>query len=552
MKHQLSSIPNIARWLWHKMHGLHIQATLNTITGLLLVGLDLLFVWLTKLTVDIATGHSDGTISLTLAVVLLVAVMISQIALGISNRWIRAILGVRAQNVMQERFFARLLSAEWRGLKRYHSGDLLNRMMRDVSDIVTFLTESLPSLICTIVQFVGAFVFLFWMNRKLALVVVVVLPIFAVLSRLYIRQMRDISHEVRDLDGKVQSMMQETVQHALVVKTLGRVGYMVSGLTNLHENLRAKVRRRTIYSSVSSGLMNIGFGAGYMITFVWGIVSLRDGVITYGALIAFIQLIGQIQSPVRQLTRFIPVFIGAFTATERLMEMEEIPVEDTREEDESPVDMNSHYGLSIKGLTFRYDNNSRDIYHDFHHEFTPGSVTAILGETGSGKTTLIRLILRLIHPVSGHISLTDGTQEIPVTATSRCAFGYVPQGNTLLSGTIRDNLRLGKPDATEAELREVLHVAAADFVYDLPSGLDTPCTEMGGGLSEGQAQRLTIARALLRTCPILIFDESTAALDPDTEQTVVQRIVQYAKGRTVIFVTHRPAVIPFCTEVMRL
>lgn len=521
-----------------------MQMLLNVLLGIGYVVATLAFVWTTKLTVDIATHTIVGDINR--AIMLLLAVMVTQIALGFASKWVRAVLGVKARNKMQERLFARLLMADWLGMKKYHTGDVLNRIMEDVVVVVNLLTEDLPSLLTTLLQLAGAFGFMYLMDSRLAIIIICISPLFVLFSKLYIRKLRTLTHEVRGMESTVQSCIQESLQHSLVVKTLGRVGYVTDRLVEKHVRLRRKVVEKTWYSSISQLVMNVGFATGYLVTFVWGVKNLEAGIITYGALTAFVQLVGQIQHPIRTLTRFVPVFISAFTASERLMELEEIPSETSDEEFTRTVP--EDYTITFSAVHYSYAPHLRRIIKNLDFQIAKGSTVAILGETGAGKTTLIRLLLCLLHPTSGRITI--GGEDI--TVGHRRLFTYVPQGNTLLSGTIRENLLMGNPSATDEQLWEVLHVAVADFVQQLPDGLDTLCGEMGAGLSEGQAQRVCIARALLRKCPIMIFDESTSALDAQTEQQVVERITEYARGATLIFVTHRPAVLAHCDQVLRL
>lgn len=544
----LSSLRMLLRWLWNSWRGYRLQAILNTVIGLLGVAFDLAFVWLVKVSIDTAT-HVDNRMTLTVSISLLVLTAMLQVGSGLLSRWIKATLGVRAQNAMQRAFFFRLLGSEWRGLRQFHSGDLLNRIERDVSDVVVFLTESLPSLITTVAQFVGAFCVLFLMHKRLAIIVIVVTPIFLLLSKIYMHRMRGLSHNVRNTESRIQSTIQEGLQHSLVLKTLERVSYVTHRLSLLQRELRQHVIVRTRYAIFSAGIMNFGFAAGFLLAFVWGIDDLRFGLITYGTLIAFVQLVSQIQGPVRTLTRFVPVFIGAFTATERLMELEKIPLE--RRGHRQTIQ--GQVGIRLENVSFRYTPTSRLILDRFHYTFAPNTVTAIMGETGAGKTTLIRLLLALVRPTEGKAELfNDAGETVSITSLSRCNFSYVPQGNTLVSGTIRDNLLLGNPSATEAEMYEALRLASATFVERLPDGLDARCGEQGDGLSEGQAQRLSIARALLRRSPILLLDEATSALDMETEATVIRNIMSQQKGRTLIFITHRPEVLKYCTHTLRL
>ena len=534
-----------------------LQVTLNVVIGLLLVAADLAFVWCTKLTIDIAT-HVRTDVSLSVAVGALVAIVVVQLGLGYATKWVRAILGLNAQNRMRRQLFARLLDADWLLLRSHHSGHLTNRLEQDVSTVTTFLTENVATLLTTLCQFAGAFLLLFYMDRRLACLIVIILPVFLLCSRLYVSRMRAISRQVRDDEGRIQSLMQESLQHVLVVKALEQTEGMATRLSREQHTLHRHVLHRTRYASLSSLVLNVGFATGYMVTFLWGVTSLEQGLITYGALVAFIQLVGQIQGPVRTLSRFIPIFISTFTAAERLVELERIPLETTAGRPAAgKADKAAAVQIRFDDVCYYYTladgSHGRPILRHFSHTFAPGSITAVMGETGAGKTTLIRLLLALVRPTSGRVTAVgaDGSESELQRAT-RGLFTYVPQGNTLISGTLRDNLLMACPEATEAEMLEALHLADADFVMDKATGLDTPCGEMGGGFSEGQAQRFAIARALLRRRPILLLDEATSALDAATEQRVLRRIVEARPGVTIIVVTHRPEVLRYCTDTIRL
>lgn len=541
-------IPHVMRYISVLLKGHRLQVTLNTIVGVLLVLIDLAFVWATKLAVDVATHHTTS-ITLTQSFCLIAVIMLLRIILSLSSRWIKAILGVKAQNSMQQYIFARLLRSEWTALKAYHTGNLTNRLEHDVKDVVTFTTETIPSFITTLTQFVGAFFFLFFMDSSLAIIIICIVPFFVLSSKLYIKKMRKLTHEAREKDSKIQAILQETLQHVLVVKTLQSIEHFISTLHEQQGHLHSLILQRTRYSTISSSLLNLGFATGYFVTFVWGAINLSENAISYGAMLAFIQLVGQIQGPVSNLAKFVPVFITSFTAAERLMDIEDIP----QEESKSPLILNAPVGINLHQVKFQYTSKSRLIFNDFNYSFPAGSVTAVVGETGAGKTTLIRLLLSLIKPLEGQVTLSDANgKTYQMQSNLRNNFAYVPQGNTLFSGTIRSNLLQGNPEATEEQLREALHLAAADFVFKKADGLDTKCGEAGGGLSEGQAQRIAIARALLSNGSIFIFDEATSSLDPKTEEQVLQRIITHYPHRTLIFITHRPLVLKYATQTLSL
>lgn len=541
-----TSVRDLASWLWRSSRGLRLQAVLNALIGILSVTLDFAFIYATKWTIDIATNRAEG--SLRMAAYALVAIMVTKIMLGFARKWVSALLGVRSLNILQQRLFSHLLQSEWNGQEDRHSGDTLNRIEQDVRDLTSCITETFPALLEVSYRFIGAFFYLFHMDSRLACLIVCIVPCFLVLSKVYVRKMRAITRDIRSTESRVQSILQESIQHRAILKTLERTGTMIEKLMQTQSELRSHVRHRAIFSSSSSTLLSFGFGAGYLVTFLWGVNSLQAGTITYGMMISFIQLVGQIQGPFRDMTRFIPILINTLTASERLMELEDVPLED----DAEPIVFENGAGVRVADVSFHYKEGGRAILSQFSCDFPKGSTTAILGETGAGKTTLIRLILALLKPSDGQIEMFDETQSVKVSPRTRCNLVYVPQGNTLFSGTIRDNLLLGNPDATEEEMREALETACAGFVMNRPDGLDTICGELGAGLSEGQAQRIAIARALLRKGSVLLLDEATSALDMQTEQQLLKNLSNREAGQTIICVTHRPAVIAYCTQVVEM
>lgn len=535
----------IFKWLWRAWRGNQLQAILNAAIGLLSVVVSLAQVWAVQHAIDVASGHAEGSIYWSVGVMALL--VLCGFALRICSIWVRNILGIKAQNRMQQRMLDRILRSEWTGKESHHSGDVLNRLEQDVGTVVSFLTETIPSTISVVAMFVGAFLYLFSMDKVLAFVIVGIIPVFVLLSKLYIGQMRRLTRQVRDSDSKVQSVLQETIQHRMLIKTLESDSVMVDRLESTQSELRHRVVKRTAFSVVSNFILNAGFSVGYLIAFLWAALRMADQTLTFGGMTAFLQLVNRIQGPARDLTRLAPVFVGVFTAAERLMELEENPLE----EQGDPVPLTAPCGVRLEHITYAYDDGDSNVIEQLDFDFYPGSCTAVLGETGAGKTTLIRLILALLHPNEGKVILYNQQEQKELSPLMRCNFVYVPQGNTLMSGTIRDNLRLGKLNATEEEIKAALEMSCASFVMELPDGLDTVCTEAGGGLSEGQAQRISIARALLRNRPIMLFDEATSALDPETERQLLHNILSN-HDKTVIFITHRPAVVDYCDQTLHL
>ena len=534
----------LLKWLWQVWRGNRLQAILNAVIGLLQVAVSLGQVWAVKHAIDVAAGSIDGNIYW--AVGIMGFLILADFALNISSVWIKNILGIKAQNRMQQRMLDRLLRSEWHGKEIHHSGDVLNRLEFDVNYVVNFLTETIPNTLSVVAMFLGAFFYLFSMDWRLSLIIVAMLPLFLGVSKIYIGQMRKLTRKVRDSDSKVQSVLQETLQHRMLIKTMESDDAMVGKLEDTQSELRQNVVRRTKFSVFSNLIINFGFALGYLIAFLWAALRMSAHTLTFGGMTAFLQLVNKIQTPARNLMKLVPAFVGVFTAAERLMELEENPLEEQGE----PIILDAPCGLRLTNISYQYNATDGDVIHDLSFDFKPATCTAILGETGAGKTTLIRLLLALLKPRSGTIEIYNNTVNV-LTPLHRCNISYVPQGNTLMSGTIRDNLRIGKLDATDEEMREALHRSCADFVFELPEGLNTKCTEQGGGLSEGQAQRIAIARCLLRNRSILIFDEATSALDEETERKLLQNLLT-EKRHTIIFITHRKAVIDYCDETLKI
>lgn len=543
---------DILRWLWRAWRGNRLQACLNAVIGLSTVVVSLAQVTAVRHAIDVASGAARGNLYWAVAVMGLL--ILCDFLLNISSTWVQNLLGIRAQNRMQQRMLDRILRSRWHGKEHFHSGDVLNRLEFDVANVVDFLTQTIPNTLSVFAMFVGAFCYLFAMDAVLALITVAILPVFIGLSKVYVNRMRKLTKDVRAEDSRVQSALQETIQHRMLIKTQESETMMVNRLERTQGVLRHKVVKRTVFSVFSNTILNLGFALGYLVAFLWAAVRMSANSLSFGGMTAFLQLVNRIQSPARSLTRLVPAFVSVFTAAERLMELEESPLDEQGE----PIAFKAPAGIRLEHVSCAYDDGV-EVLHDISFDFKPGTCTAILGETGAGKTTLIRVILGLMMPKGGKAEIYQGVASpsaigkrvAELSPLTRCNLAYVPQGNTLLSGTVRDNLRLGKLSATDEEMEEALRLSCAEFLFDTSAGLDTMCGEQGSGLSEGQAQRIAIARALLRDCPVLLLDEATSALDPDTERQLLSNILS-DKRRTVIFITHRLAVKDYCDQTFTI
>ena len=540
------SIKRLVSWLWSNSKGARGQAVANTVIGLVDVACQLMWVLACKHAIDIATGIEEG--SLVATGILIAMLMLTEIASRAVSRWIHAVTGNKVRNRMRRDVFARLLRCDWLHLQKHHTGDLINRLEGDVAGITTLMTEVIPATIVTGTQLLASFVLLFTMSPLLAVAIFITLPICLVVSRVYVKKMRKLNRDVRDSDSRIQSVLQESLQHKELIKSLEQNESTEQQLSDLQSRLQSQIASRTKFSLGTYTIIQLGFAAGYVIAFMWGVDSLADGIITYGTMAAYMQLVSLIQRPTMDLSRYVPGIVSSLTAAERLYELEDIPVEQQGD----AVMFKETAGVRFNDVTFRYEEDKRLILDNFTFDFPPNSCTAIVGETGAGKTTLIRLLIALINPQGGSIELYNAEERHESSTLTRRNFVYIPQGNSLVSGTIRDNLLMGNPDATDEEMHEALRIACAEYVHELPDGIDSPISERGGGLSEGQAQRIAVARSILRPGSILILDEVTSALDEVTEKEMLRRLTQSKIGKTLIFVTHRPAVIDYCTQVLRI
>lgn len=526
---------------------LRLKVMVSALAGIVGVAASLAFVWASKRVVDIATGALD--LPMDRYVAIFIAIIAVQIICRVFSNYWYGYITVNAQNGMRESLFGNVMRSVWVGRERFHSGDTVNRLEEDIRLVVEFICFNLPDLLTTVVQLVAATVFLFMLEPSLAWILVFIMPVAVVGSRLFFRKMRALTNEIRETDSRIQSHMQENLQHRVVVKTLGGMEWVLRRLGMLQEDVRDKTMTRLNYSAISRAFINLGFSGGYALAFLWGAYGLKAGTVTYGMMVAFLQLVGQVQRPMADITRHIPAFIRALSSEDRLMELLEQP----QEVEGEPIVLYGAPGVRVSGLTFAYEGQEEPVFAGLDFDFAPGTMTAVMGHTGAGKSTLIRVLMDLLKPSAGKVEIYDSQRSCQSSPDTRVNFMYVPQGNSLMSGTIRQNLLLADPDASEERMRVALETAVAEFVLDLPLALDTPCSEVGAGFSEGQAQRIAIARALLRPGGILVLDEATSALDAATEEELLRRLAARCHGtKTIICVTHRPAATAFADKILEM
>ncbi len=529
---------------------------MRIVIGIGRVAFGLLMVWFSKMFIDVTirTGTSQDIIWM---ICILVTTVVGGVILRQIYFYMTTIANTYQSNQIRLRLFSQLFSTQLFDQQVLHSGDVTSRMAKDIEVVSASTTSSIPELVVTGFQLSGAFLLLYSMDKTLAWAILLITPLVIIFGKFISNKLRKMTLKIRNDESRIQVQIQEGMELNAVLRSLNSEEWVTGRLNTMQNQLKDHIMHRAKFTAIMRFSFGSAFGLGYLLAFVWGGIQLRNGLITFGVMTSFLQLVGQIQHPILQMLNTFTQLMHATASIDRLQELESKATSSCHSTKPNipsvfGVDSDQRIGIQIEDISFQYATGDRIILQHFSHIFEPSSKTAIMGATGIGKTTLFRLLLALIEPQSGHISLYGDKDRIAVSEQTREHFVYVPQGNTLLSGTLRFNMQLAKPDATDEEIYDALHTAAADFVFELPEGIDTELGERGSGLSEGQAQRIAIARGLLRPGSILLLDEISASLDEQTEQLLYNRLFTRFPEKTMIFITHRATVSQMCDEIIPL
>ena len=530
----------------------HIWAiTLYTLLGLAGTGISLLGSLVSKDLIDIITGHETGQVVMTFCIMIgmnLGSVFLTQISTYISTKISMSVdAGIKAD------IFSKILVTDWESLTEYHTGDLLTRWNGDASNIASGILSFVPNLIIYLFRFGSALWMVLYYDASFAVFALVSMPVSFLMSRYLTKKMQSNNNKSAAMNAKMSGFNQEAFSNIQTIKAFDMISLYIERLKNLQKEyitMRMSYQKMSMVISVLMTL--IGMAVSYA-SYGWGIYRVWSGAISYGTMTMFLTLSSTLTSTLNNLISLIPTSISLTTSAGRLMDIVEMPREDYSKKEEVKAFWERHkeegVGLSVQDVSYAYRNGTVVFEHAFM-EAHPHEVVALIGPSGEGKTTMLRLLLSLILSQEGTAQLCTREENMPLNASARQLISYVPQGNTMFSGTIAENMRNVKENATDEEIRNALEIACAwDFVEKLPDGINSPIQERGGGFSEGQAQRLSIARAILRKSPILLLDEATSALDVATERKLLKNLMKDDYPRTCLVTTHRPTVLEVCTRV---
>ncbi len=540
--------PSANKWIWQiARQDVGRIVLLSVLTGLSSVGA-VVFALISRRVVDIAVGDAQGDLWLFIGQLFLVLIL--QIAIDVFNNQYTARITGKMEMRIKERTFGLLFRKQWQEVSRFHSGELLNRLNSDSHIVVSGIVGFVPRLVSLVSRLVACLAVLLILDARFTVVMLGFGALLLIAGRAYGKKVKTLHKINQETDGKARAFTQESLENRLMIQAFEGSDYVQGRLDERLKKHFAAFIRRSRWGAASRGVLHLLFSGSYYAALAWGAFRLATDAISYGTLTAFLQIVGQIRMPFMNMSGLMPQYYNMLASAERLVELETLPDEPTMS---AAADWrtNSLQAIELAGVRFAYEAE-HTVLLDTDLTIQRGEFVALTGLSGIGKSTLFKLMLGFYPPQSGTLTAVTDSGRYPLGAGTRGLFAYVPQQSVLMSGTIRENITFCCPDATEEAIWAAAETAAiADVIRELPDGLDTPLRERGAGLSEGQIQRLAIARAVLYDAPVLLLDEATASLDEPTEEQVLRNL-RALPDKTCLCISHRPAALKICDRIIRL
>lgn len=532
-------------WVWQYICRYKTSVLVHILIGVVGIVMTLAGSLASKFLIDAVISYNSGVIVKAACVML--GMRLGNIAMRSVASRIGAVLNIRIQNEIQVEIYQKILKTDWQSLERFRSGDLLNRISSDTNTVSGAVTSFIPALVSNVVQLAGSFLIILYYDPVMALIALVTTPLTILASTVLVQKMRRHNREMKDVYSNVVSFQQDSFQNITTIKAFGVMDWFGKQMTQVQQEYKDKYLEYNRFSVRTSAVVSLLSLVAYFGCFGWGVYRLWMGSITYGEMTMFLQLSGLMGSAFSAVTGMVPTGISIATSAGRVMAVVQLPQEEVVAKDGFTDE--TEYTLCLENVNFHYEGGA-PVLKQVNISAKPGELISITGPSGEGKTTLLRIMLGLIHPSEGNAFIIGNSgNEYSLSAATRQIFAYVPQGNQIFTGTIAENLRISKPDATYEEMVEALKTACAyDFVMELPDGLAHVVGGRDKRLSEGQAQRIALARALLKKAPILLLDEATSALDMETESQLLTNLMNSNMIKTCILVTHRPAGKELCNR----
>ncbi len=551
----LSDIFNECKWLIKYVRKYWWSIALYIFIGVVAILMGLGSSVASKIMIDVVVSHNKAELAKTAALVIGLAV--SQIIFQAISSLITSRVGTRVNKEIRSDFFERIVHTNWEDISKYRSGDLINRIEYDIGMVSSGIVNFLPAFFTRLTQFLGSAIIVFYFDHTMAFIAILGAPILMLTSKYMLKRIRKYNEKAREMSGRIISECEESVQNIQMIKSFGLAkdfSEKFKSLLNQYRDARLEQEKFSVLTTMFMGL--IGIIISYS-CYGWGVWRLWNGAITFGTMTLFIQLSSTLTNSFNSLASLGPTLISIATSAGRMMELCNLTAEKDDDADAATMMLEESESnpleICAKNVCFTYKNSSEVVIKNASFNVKSGETIAIIGSSGEGKTTMLRLILGLVNPTEGEITFSNNNHTLNATMSTRRLCSYVLQVNSILCGTVAENLRIVKPEATDEELINVLKLAGAwRFVSKFPEGLNAKIGERNINLSEGQAQRLSIARALLRNSPVLLMDEATSSLDVETENYVLEKIMNTNPNQICIITTHRPSMLKYCSRIFRL